>query len=121
MRRRRPISIATEVAVILSVLILTMIRPVDGLAASLIPPKDAGAANNSKEDRVLKVAFVTGNEMKARELNNIIEEHCFFGGVDSDDDESCSFLNIELRVLAVDLPELQEVDTLASESIIWTE
>ena len=57
--------------------------------------------------------------MKAREVQRIVQEHCFEGGdngsaagVDNEDEE-CSLLNLELTVLDVDLPELQEVDTLA--------
>ena len=65
--------------------------------------------------------------MKAREVQRIVQEHCFeqqsgddddydndFNDVDDDvNDDECSLLDLELTVLDVDLPEIQEVDTLA--------
>lgn len=53
---------------------------------------------------------------QARELQNIIEEHCYSG---DEDGETCALLQLELRMLSVDLPEIQEVDTLASESTVF--
>jgi Ham1 family len=54
---------------------------------------------------------------KAREFQAIVNQYCF---ADNDDDNdgtrssnSCRLLSVDLRVLTVDLPELQEVDTLA--------
>lgn len=62
--------------------------------------------------------------MKAREVQRIVQEHCFLDQQDGDDDDydndfndddddECSLLDLELTVLDVDLPEIQEVDTLA--------
>ena len=47
----------------------------------------------------LRIAFVTGNAMKAREMQRILSEK----------DNGL----IDLRLVTVDLPEIQEVDTLA--------
>jgi inosine/xanthosine triphosphate pyrophosphatase family protein len=83
-----------------------------------------------QQQRALRVAFVTGNEMKAREVEAIILEHCYSGtaSFDVDDDElevvskteeddedsdDCRLLALDLYVLDVNLPEIQEVDTLA--------
>jgi Ham1 family len=88
----------------------------------------AASSSSSSLGTTLKVAFVTGNAMKAREVERIVQEHCFHsnGGDadgngdndyeddDEDDaDDDCSLLNMDLTLLDVDLPELQEVDTLA--------
>jgi Ham1 family len=71
---------------------------------------------------------------QAREVENIIEEHCYNhdhllqqqqrqqqgppdvnvdATGDSDDEECCSLLQLDLTVLSIHLPEIQEVDTLA--------
>lgn len=57
---------------------------------------------------------------QARELENIVEEHCYNGNFmrtddddDYDDEIECALLQLDLTVLSVDLPEIQEVDTLA--------
>lgn len=79
------------------------------------------SAPSSPSSSTLKVAFVSGNAMKAREVQRIVQDHCFEGGGadydndndEDDDDEECSLLDLELTVLDVDLPEIQEVDTLA--------
>jgi len=75
------------------------------------------AANNKQ----LKISFVTGNEMKAKEMRRILGDHGALtdeectnwyaedGG--GDDSSSCCLFN--LQTLNVDLPEIQEVDTLA--------
>ena len=56
-------------------------------------------------DKKLNIAFVTGNAMKQREINTILANH----GATSADGES--FVN--LRILDVDLPEIQEINTEA--------
>ena len=56
-------------------------------------------------DKKLNIAFVTGNAMKQREINTILSKH----GATSAAGES--FVN--LRILDVDLPEIQEINTEA--------
>jgi len=55
----------------------------------------------------LQIAFVTGNEMKANEMRLILEKH----GATKSPDESLPL--VCLRVVKVDLPEIQEIDTRA--------
>jgi non-canonical purine NTP pyrophosphatase (RdgB/HAM1 family) len=55
----------------------------------------------------LKIAFVTGNQMKVREVNMILTEHGATRGPNPDTSL------VQLRVLNVDLPEIQEVSTEA--------
>ena len=50
-------------------------------------------------------------------MEKIIQEHCY--SEDDDSDNTCSLLQLELRVLSVNLPELQEVDTLASKCVAF--
>lgn len=57
-------------------------------------------------DKKLNIAFVTGNAMKQREINTILANNA---ATSSDDGES--FVN--LRILDVDLPEIQEINTEA--------
>lgn len=57
-------------------------------------------------DAMLNIAFVTGNAMKAQEIDLILSNH---GATSSD--EKKSFVN--LRLLDVDLPEIQEISTQA--------
>jgi len=52
--------------------------------------------------------------VQARELEKIIQEHCYSSSSEDEDGATCALLQLELRVLSVHLPELQEVDTLAS-------
>lgn len=54
----------------------------------------------------LSIAFVTGNSMKATEMELILAKH---GATCSENGESM----VKLRVLTVDLPEIQEVSTQA--------
>lgn len=58
--------------------------------------------------RQLKITFVTGNAMKAREMNQILADH---GATKGGPTPESSL--VDLQVLKVDLPELQEVDTMA--------
>jgi|EP00979_Chaetoceros_neogracilis_P011754 inosine triphosphate pyrophosphatase len=55
----------------------------------------------------LKISFVTGNEMKAREMSMILAEH---GATKGPNPETSL---VDLRVVNVDLPEIQEVSTEA--------
>jgi inosine triphosphate pyrophosphatase len=55
----------------------------------------------------LRIAFVTGNSRKADEMNRILAEH----GATAGPTPETSM--VKLTVVNVDLPELQEVDTLA--------
>jgi hypothetical protein len=74
---------------------------------------------------------------QAREVENIIEEHCYnhdhllqqqqqqqgpsdvhvdatdYSDDSDEDEECCSLLQLDLTVLSIHLPEIQEVDTLA--------
>jgi len=60
--------------------------------------------NNNDNEKQLRIAFVTGNSMKAREMMSIL---C--------DEQNPDIMQnlVDLRVVKVDLPEIQEVDTLA--------
>lgn len=62
--------------------------------------------NGDDVDKKLNIAFVTGNAMKQREINTILSNH---GATSIKDGES--FVN--LRILDVDLPEIQEINTEA--------
>jgi len=61
----------------------------------------------NKASPPLQIAFVTGNEMKANEMRLILEKH----GATKSPDESLPL--VCLRVVKVDLPEIQEIDTRA--------
>lgn len=71
--------------------------------------KSLHAANEKEEGSFnqLNISFVTGNDMKAREMNKILAEH----GATKGPDPETSLVN--LKVLNVDLPEIQEVSTEA--------
>jgi inosine triphosphate pyrophosphatase len=69
----------------------------------IIHQLDCINAFSHHHQKELKIAFVTGNEMKATEMQLILESH---GGAAAQG--ICS-----LRVLQVDLPEIQEVSTQA--------
>ena len=55
----------------------------------------------------LRISFVTGNEMKRREVNTILTDYGATRGPTPDTSL------VDLRLLTVDLPELQEIDTEA--------
>jgi inosine triphosphate pyrophosphatase len=64
-------------------------------------------SNNGEDvEKKLNIAFVTGNAMKQREINTILSK---YGATSIKDGES--FVN--LRILDVDLPEIQEINTEA--------
>jgi hypothetical protein len=67
--------------------------------------------NNDNEDvnefNQLKISFVTGNEMKARELNLILAEEQATKGPNPETSL------VDLKIVNVDLPEIQEVNTEA--------
>lgn len=56
---------------------------------------------SSSNNKQLNIAFVTGNEMKAMEVKMILDTHVVARNL------------VNLRVLQVDLPEIQEVNTQA--------
>ena len=64
-------------------------------------------AEPGSEFNQLKITFVTGNEMKAREMNMILNDHGATKGPCTDTSL------VKLRLLDVDLPEIQEVSTHA--------
>jgi hypothetical protein len=55
----------------------------------------------------LKISFVTGNDMKEKEMNLILAKHMATKGPDTETSL------VDLKVLSVDLPEIQEVSTEA--------
>lgn len=57
--------------------------------------------------RQLKITFCSGNAMKAKEVNSILADHGATRGPDG------GHSLVDLQVLTVDLPEIQEVDTMA--------
>lgn len=65
--------------------------------------------NNESEPgfNQLKISFVTGNDMKAKEMNMILAKHMATQGPDT------KTSLVDLKVLNVDLPEIQEVSTEA--------
>ena len=56
--------------------------------------------DDSHPDRTLNIAFVTGNAMKQKEINTILSKHAATVGLNGK-----SYVN--LRILDVDLPEIQ--------------
>ena len=69
------------------------------LVRNAVDDDDVNGCN--EEYPQLKIAFVTGNEMKAREMRMILAEH----GATKGPDPEISM--VDLRVLNVDLPEIQ--------------
>jgi len=61
----------------------------------------------SANGKQLKIAFVTGNPMKAKEMNMILNKH----GATKGPTDNTSM--VDLRMLNVDLPEIQEINTEA--------
>mmetsp|Transcript_40024 Transcript_40024/g.58879 ORF Transcript_40024/g.58879 Transcript_40024/m.58879 type:complete len:277 (-) Transcript_40024:179-1009(-) len=68
----------------------------------------SSAVKSNNPNQQLQIAFVTGNEMKSREMQLILEEH---GATAAKNEVSPPLVNI--RLLKVDLPEIQEVSTEA--------
>lgn len=66
---------------------------------------DSNTLRTLKERKRLNIAFVTGNAMKQREINIILSNNA----ATSADGESL----VNLRILDVDLPEIQEINTEA--------
>ncbi|KAG7371991.1 xanthosine triphosphate pyrophosphatase [Nitzschia inconspicua] len=79
-------------------LVFCILPCVDALAFGASPP-------DKKMQNQLEIAFVTGNEMKVRELSKILTAE---GLIDPANPERSL---VKLRVVKVDLPEIQEVDT----------
>lgn len=76
----------------------------------VVPPfvlVNALSATEPANCRQLKITFVTGNAMKTREMNRILADH---GATKGPTPETSM---VDLNVLNVDLPEIQEVDTIA--------
>jgi inosine triphosphate pyrophosphatase len=76
-------------------------------SVSSLSSSSSSSSNNDAAFRQLRIAFVTGNAMKANEMNKILAEH----GVTRGPTPETSL--VDLRVLTVDLPEIQEADTIA--------
>jgi inosine triphosphate pyrophosphatase len=91
--------------------LISMIKDdVDGAGSWRSKAKDYQAKNSStlrtlEERKRLNIAFVTGNAMKQREINIILSNNA----ATSADGESL----VNLRILDVDLPEIQEINTEA--------
>ena len=66
-----------------------------------------GGNDDSSSFNQLKIAFVTGNDMKAKEMNLILAKHMATKGPNNETSL------VDLKVLNVDLPEIQEVSTEA--------
>lgn len=82
----------------------TIVKP----HASKLCAKDGQTLDNETHGfNQLKISFVTGNEMKAREMNMILAEH---GATKGPNPETSL---VDLRVLNVALPEIQEISTEA--------
>jgi hypothetical protein len=95
-----------------------------GVYPSSTPPAAAWTDFGGNETRSTHITrFATG---QAREFQAIVNQYCFAdddtNGNDNDassstrsssSSSSCRLLSVDLRILTVDLPELQQVDTLA--------
>ena len=78
------------------------------LSMPIIFVTSLSASSSTQETfRQLRISFVTGNAMKAKEMNRILADH---GATRGPTPETSM---VDLRVLNVDLPEIQEVDTIA--------
>jgi inosine triphosphate pyrophosphatase len=77
------------------------------LFAVLATMAESLAISSSAVNKQLKIAFVTGNRMKVREVEMILAENGATNGTDPDAGL------VKLRVVSVDLPEIQEVNTEA--------
>mmetsp|Transcript_21113 Transcript_21113/g.33981 ORF Transcript_21113/g.33981 Transcript_21113/m.33981 type:complete len:272 (+) Transcript_21113:62-877(+) len=75
------------------------------LMAATVDSFSFGGESTTVKRNQLDIAFVTGNEMKVKELTKILAVE---GAIDLDNPDK-SLVN--LRVVKVDLPEIQEVDT----------
>jgi hypothetical protein len=86
-------------------------RSLTTLAAAPVNGDDKGDSISSEAGDEpypqLNIAFVTGNQMKVNEMNMILADH----GATKGPTPSTSLVN--LRILNVDLPEIQEVNTMA--------
>jgi hypothetical protein len=68
---------------------------------------DSASGKEEQPYPQLGIAFVTGNQMKVNEMNMILADH----GATKGPTPATSLVN--LRILNVDLPEIQEVNTMA--------
>ena len=98
----------------------------NGVIASKEPtpvatPSVNGENDNDESIQELNISFVTGNQMKARELAMILSEYLATennkkksSDADDDDDDSNNLpFAFNVRTINVDLPEIQEVNTEA--------
>lgn len=76
-------------------------RTVAAWAADTDPEPESGASSGA-DARQLQIAFVTGNEMKRKEVQLILSQH-----------DATTSSAVDLRLLNVDLPEIQEINTEA--------
>ena len=91
-------------------------------ASSTTEPKPVNGENDKNNNiQELNISFVTGNQMKARELAMILSEYLATennkkksSDADDDDDDSNNLpFAFNVRTINVDLPEIQEVNTEA--------
>ena len=78
------------------------------IPATCFSTKTPNGDKSSATTKQLNINFVTGNQMKVKEVERILAEH----GVTKNPVDPGQSL-IKLNILNVDLPELQEVDTIA--------
>ena len=78
------------------------------IASSICTSVEAFSAPSTTANGQLNIAFVTGNAMKVREVEMILSEH---GALNNSTHPNGGLVN--LRVVNVDLPEIQEVNTEA--------
>lgn len=72
-----------------------------------------GDNNNIIEGKQLNIAFVTGNKMKAREMDLILSSATSYCRDTDNCEDSDGDSLVKLRLLNVDLPEIQESNTEA--------
>ena len=95
---------------VLCILSLLAAVPVLVVSAFSVPSSSSSSSPSTPETstfRQLRISFVTGNAMKAKEMNRILADH---GATRGPTPETSM---VDLNVLNVDLPEIQEVDTIA--------
>lgn len=89
-------------------LLLALSSSVRALSTNNISGNDNnGIVASNAVNQQLRISFVTGNAMKARELNMILAE---YGATKGPTPEQSM---VDINVLSVSLPEIQEVDTEA--------
>ena len=105
-RRIHGLTVTVPWCTLLYALLVLLHLPIPATCFSTKTPN--GGSSSSTETKQLNINFVTGNQMKVKEVERILAEH----GVTKNPVDPGQSL-IKLNILNVDLPELQEVDTIA--------